>query len=245
MKKVLVLVLSHTEWPYNMMEECIRDTWGKFKHPNVEIYYSHANGLEAIIEDDVIRAPYVENYSTIGYKTITAFEYFLTKDFDYVFRPNSSSFVNFPRLLNFLESTPSEKYYSGSPIPFNAGGVTELDKTTGPKFCCSGCGYILSRDLVELIVNDKEEWEHRIIDDLALCKFLNDRGVQMIESPRIKAHYTKDGEIYSFENKLTINEILNQFHITTRTSEIRQDIVNHREHNCEIIKALYNKVYES
>lgn len=251
MKKVLILILSSANEPFNMMEECIRNTWGKYKHPNVEIYYNHSYNSsfminEPVIEGDIIKAPFIENFNTIGNKTISAFEYFVNnKEFDYVIRPNSSSFINIPGLLDFLETAPSTKYYSGSLIWFNNGGVIDEDKIGGPTECCSGCGYILSRDLVELIVDKKDMWQHRMIDDMALCKFLKDHEVEAIESPRIAAHYTKNGEVYSFDKVLTNEEILNQFHITTRAPEVVPQIENAREENCRIMKTLYSKVYES
>jgi hypothetical protein len=251
MKNVLILVLTSSRWPFSMMEECIRNTWGKYEHPNIRIYYNHA--YESIItsnktqlEGDIIRAPHIESFHGIGNKTISAFEYFLlNEEFDYVFRPNSSSFVNIPKLLEFLDTAPLMNYYSGSPLWFNSGGVTEEDKINGPEQCCSGCGYILSRDLVELIVHKQDMWQHRMIDDMALCKFLKDHGVNAVESPRIPAHYLKDGNVYSFDKALTNDEILDQFHITLRAPEIVPQIENAREHNCEIMKTLYNKVYEN
>ena len=44
--KTAILILSHTQWPYDMMENTIRETWGKEKDPNVEIYYSLGYGGE-------------------------------------------------------------------------------------------------------------------------------------------------------------------------------------------------------
>jgi len=243
--KTAILVLTHNEWPYNMMENTIRETWGKEKDPNVEIYYSLGRVDDLKVNSDTIYAPYFEGYVNIGYKTIYAFEYLLTTDFDFLFRPNTSSFVNIPKLNEFVKTLPIEKYYGASPISFNGGGVEELDKINGPTVCGSGCGYIISRDLVQLIVDNKDKWEHRLIDDLALCKFLYDFGIQMVECPRVSVHYTENGEVFSFGEKLTVDEILNEMHYTTRTDEIRLDVQNPREHSCEIIKTLYNIVYEN
>ena len=77
MKKVLILVLTSSNWPFNVMEECIRNTWGKYKHPNVEIYYNHSSFdlIDTQLDGDVIRAPHIESYHTIGNKTISAFLY--------------------------------------------------------------------------------------------------------------------------------------------------------------------------
>ena len=248
MKKVLILVLTSSNWPFNVMEECIRNTWGKYKHPNVEIYYNHSSPdlIDTQLDGDVIRAPHIESYHAIGDKTISAFEYCINNnDFDYIFRPNTTSFVNIPRLLNFLDSAPTTNYYSGSPIWFNGSGVTKEDRENGPAECCSGCGYILSRDLVQLVVDKQNMWQHRLIDDIALCKFLNDNGVIAVESPRLSAHYVKDGEVYSFNKILTKEEILNQFHITARAPEAGLQIEKQKDHNSEIIQTLYNKVYDA
>jgi hypothetical protein len=242
--KTAILVLTHNEWPYDMMEKCIRETWGKQQDSNVKTYYSVGFGPNMNLHDDTIYAPYPEGYENIGYKTLFAFEFLLSTDFDFLFRPNTSSFVNIHKLNEFVKTIPTEKYYGGSPIPFNGGGVMDSDRPDGPTVCGSGCGFILSRDLVQLIVDNKDKWEHRLIDDLALCKFLNDFGVKMNKCPRVSVHYTENGEVYSFGRKLTTDEILNEMHYTTRTGEIRLDIENPREHSCEIIKTLYNIVYE-
>lgn len=226
------------------MENCIRETWGKENDPNVRIYYNLGYGANPTYRENTIYAPFSEGYANIGYKTLFAFETLLKTDFDYLFRVTTSSFVNIPKLNEFVKTLPTEKYYGGSPIPFNGGGVDDSDKENGPAVCGSGCGYILSRDLVELIVNNKDKWEHRLVDDLAICKFLNDFNVKMVECPRVSVHHTENNDVYSFGKKLTVDEILNEIHYTARTAEVRLDISNPREHSCEIIKTLYNIVYE-
>jgi hypothetical protein len=247
MKKVIILVLSHDTWPFDMMEECIRKTWGSYKNPNVEIYYSHSGGDKFNVdENNNIFVPNTHGYHNIGYKTISAFEFLLTKDFDYLFRPNSSSFVNIPRLIEYVQTLPIEKFYAGSPIPYLHGGLNKNDHNdSAPHSCCSGCGYFLSRDLVQLIVDKKELWEHRLIDDLALCKFLKDNDVNMIENSRLKVHDVFDEQVYSFGNKLSKDQIMGEYHVTTRTSEILTNHPNPRENNCKIIKSLYKIVYEN
>ena len=244
--KVIILVLTHDIWPFDMMEKCIRETWGKYKHPNVEIYYNHSGGDESKIIGDIIKIPDTDGYHNIGYKTISAFELLLKKDFDYIFRPNSSSFVNIPRLLDYIQTLPTEKFYAGSPIPYLHGGLNEDDyNNSAPKLCCSGCGYFMSRDLVQLIVDKKEMWQHRLIDDLALCKFLKDNDIDMVENSRLKVHDATDSDVFSFGYRISKEEILKEYHITVRTSEILTDHPTPRENNCNIIKTLYKIVYEN
>ena len=246
MKKVIILVLTHDVWPFDMMEKCIRETWGSYINPNCKIYYNHSGGDKNKITEDIITIPNTDGYHNIGYKTISAFELLLEKDFDYIFRPNSSSFVNIPRLIEYIQTLPTERFYAGSPIPYLHGGLNENDyNDLAPNLCCSGCGYFLSRDLVQLIVDKKEMWEHRLIDDLALCKFLKDNGVNMIENSRLKVHDASDDQVYSFGKQLSKEQIIGEYHITTRTSEILTNHLNPRENNCKIIKTLHKIVYEN
>jgi hypothetical protein len=106
-------------------------------------------------------------------KTIHAMEVFLPRlqEFDFIIRPNQSSFVVLPNLFNFLEKLPSKRCFAGSKSFYG--------KATGDVHFVGGACYILSKDLVRLMVSQKVAlvnlppvYDNR--DDLALSRFFMD-----------------------------------------------------------------------
>ena len=98
-KNIIILVLSHYKEPFVMLENCIRQTWAKHDFNNVKVFFYHG-GNEETIKDDKILINYPEGFQNIGYKTIRSFEILLkNNEFDYIFRTNSSSYVNIDNLV--------------------------------------------------------------------------------------------------------------------------------------------------
>jgi len=112
---------------------------------------------------DVIFTPVPSNPELIGLSTIEAFRYVLENyAFQYIFRTNSSSYVNLQKLLRLTESLPKTGVYAGF-----EGRI--LRKTV----FASGAGYLLSRDIVEAICLRPGIWRHGLIDDIALADFMS------------------------------------------------------------------------
>ena len=212
MIKVLILVLTYDDnGGYSMMDKIVRETWGNQKYDNIEICYYYSKSLgdnDYIVEGDSIFCNGVESYHTIGNKTLTAFKHLQSKKFDYLFRTNSSSFIHIPNLIKYLETKPKIKFYSGFPIPVHRDNMS-LEIGTGS-------GYVLSRDLVDLVVNHELEWEHNHIDDLAIGKLLKNHNVNLTHNNWFKLNQPPNedvlnliGDIYhircKIEDKFDIN----------------------------------------
>lgn len=172
-KNIIILVLSHYEEPYVMLENCIRETWANHNLDNVKVFFYHGGDKERL-EGDKIITEYPEGLSNIGYKTIRAFEILLkNNDFDYIFRTNSSSYVNIKKLVNYLDDKPLHNFYHGK--------IAYYDDVE----FASGCGYFLSKDVVKKIVENKNEFNHQIIDDVAIAYLLRDIGIYPTHAPRL------------------------------------------------------------
>jgi hypothetical protein len=110
----------------------------------------------------VLRVRSPEGYAFLGLKTLEAFKWaIVSKEFDYVFRTNSSSYVDFLELSALLHSKPRSKFYSGV-----------IGSYMGYEFA-SGAGVLLSRDLVMHLVENESAWRHEFVDDVALAIALN------------------------------------------------------------------------
>jgi hypothetical protein len=115
-------------------------------------------------------------------KTLHAMEVFLPRldEFDFIIRPNQSSFLVFPILQKVLDKLPMEK---------TAAGHVSYVQFDGPKFpFLGGACYILSKDLVRLVLDNKkslinlpyklENW-----DDLVLTRFLDSQNIPLTKLP--------------------------------------------------------------
>tara|TARA_Y100000389_G_C17448734_1_gene513294 strand:+ start:1024 stop:1659 length:636 start_codon:yes stop_codon:yes gene_type:complete len=186
-KKILICILSLEEEPYISLEKTIRETWASKLHPDVGVVYYYGESNEIKMVDDKFYSNTPEGLYNIGYKTLNLFDYALNNmEFDYIFRTNSSSYVNIEKLLDFIMDKPKENFYSG--VIGNYGGIN----------FASGSGYFISRDLVELVVEQKNRWDHTLIDDVSLGKLMSENNVKIYRGERcditnyshiIKNHY--------------------------------------------------------
>jgi hypothetical protein len=119
-----------------------------------------------------------EDWSLIGLKTILALKYLLENyEFDFLFRTNTSSYLDVPSLLDFLETKPKENFYAGV-----------VSSVLGNTRFASGAGILVSRDIVQRICDNSEVWKHGLVDDAAFAELvanLQDPSVELVDLPRL------------------------------------------------------------
>jgi hypothetical protein len=104
-----------------------------------------------------------DHWTLIGAKTISAFKYVLDNyDFDFLFRTNTSSYLDSQLLLDEVSNYKAQNLYGGVP---GSG-------RSGRKFA-SGAGTLMSRDVVERVVDQSKNWRHGLIDDAALADLIS------------------------------------------------------------------------
>lgn len=225
--KIIILVLSYEDGGgYSYMDDCIKNTWGKYNKDDVEIYYNYAKTLdntEYYIEENNIYCNGYESYNNIGYKTLKAFKWLVKKDFDYMLRTNTSSFIHINNLKKYLIDKPKNNFYSGSPIPYHTNNLN-IDFATGS-------GYILSKDLVEYIVNHEDKWEHKYPDDVSLGKIMNNNNIKLIPKEWLKLTDIPSSDV--------VNEIGDKFQIRCKI-----ETLYNVQLQCKIINKLYKLIYE-
>lgn len=164
--KILILVLSAGFEPYITLTKIIKETWASSKLPGIEILFYYGNSSIQNTEEDLY-FDVEESLNMISKRTLLLFKYIKDFDFDYIFRTNSSSYINQSNLLKFLESKDRQKFYYGPDIPY------------GNFSFAAGSGYFLSKDLVNLIVSNKYRWPLYLQDDVALGKFMFDSKIEL------------------------------------------------------------------
>ena len=189
-RKAVVLVLSDEREPWRSVEEQgIRQTWlTGVPKDQVDVLFYYGGGQS--IRGDRLYFPFEESLENIGRKTLGAFEYVDTVyDYDFVFRTNTSSYLDCENYLKFLEQfDPEDHLYSavkcvpppGDPRPVFA----------------SGCGYTLSKRTLQFVLADRWSWDHSVIDDLALAKLMLKHMIPVTEAPRFDFGDFSDHKVF-------------------------------------------------
>ncbi len=148
---------------YSDMVKACRNTWAD---ETVFSVYGNSTATERVGHVIFVETP--ESRENLLRKTIKGMELLLEDEFDYLFRPNCGSYVNIPLLNKFLENKPRERYYDG--IMGNVQGVRYA----------SGSCILMSRDVVELLVETQDELEYDgriMMDDVSIGHHLEKHNI--------------------------------------------------------------------
>lgn len=159
--RLLVLVLAARARPYPSLVRTIKQTWASTQVAGVDTLFFFG-GHELRLRGQELTLPVPDDLAHIGHKTLASFDYGLSAYAPtFVFRTNCSSYVDLPNLSAFVrDRVRTEQFYGG-----------KISVHEGIRFA-SGSGYFLSRDLVELVLEHREAWDHSLPDDVALAALL-------------------------------------------------------------------------
>lgn len=165
MKKVLILVLSTERDWYARLAETSRATWDSVEVEGVEtIFYFGRSAKQST--DKILYTDIEDDFFAMGRKTLAAFEYALkNRQFDYVFRANASLYVDKKGLLRYVQNQPVTNLALGVIAPGSHEGE-QFQFMWGPS-------YLLSKDVVQKVVDNAALWNHRMMDDMAISHLLH------------------------------------------------------------------------
>jgi hypothetical protein len=208
--KIITLVLSAETDKYSRLEDGIRKTWLKRASGLFEVYFYYGGYDRFSVEGDRILCDSPEGLYNIGYKTLSAYRYLLeNKEFDFIFRTNSSSFIRPDKLVEFLNTKPKSKLYCGR---------VNVQSETGIVFA-SGSGYFMSRDIVKSIVENEDKWNHELIDDVALGVLLKNIGVNPSQSIRFDINRIEGNRLFIGDREVDRLQFGDHFHFRCKTSD--------------------------
>lgn len=171
--RILMLIISSDTFPVYAQH---REVWRSYmkRHPDIDCYfiqYSPATFIP-ILTTDTLTMRGRERYETILAKTVDALAFFLPRaPYTHVVRTNLSSVWDFGELVTYLNSQPSQRFYGG--IELKEG-------------CASGAGILLSRDVAELLVQNRRTLlSIGTIDDVDIGRFLRQVGIPLTISRRV------------------------------------------------------------
>lgn len=173
---------------------------------NIKYYfYCYRDDIDSdyIFDDDML---YIRGKETfvpgILQKTIKAIEICQKFEFEYLVRSNISTIINFDLLTDYLESNYVE--YGGGIttlkwLDFN-GGITH-NKYKNTRFV-AGSFIIMSKDISNLLVNNKNNLDYTIIDDFSISLFLTSKKIDMTDLESYKVdNATYNNKIIIYRNK--------------------------------------------
>jgi len=156
-------------------------------------------------------------------KTIKSIEFVLKEyDFDFIFRTNMSSVIDLQKLYNILND--KMKY----------AGVIVFDKGT---YFASGAGFLLSKQMCQLLINNKDKLQYNIIDDVALGYFFTNNKIPITPLMRLDVYYYK----YNM-NLITKDRLSNHYHFRCKSDVKHLKTVQLME---KVIHLIYNTEYST
>ena len=172
-KKVLILVVCSRNYLSYISSKTQKKIWKNNTNFKTIHYTGDANLDDKELDyigsgsEDYLYVNASNDYKNIAFKTLLAFEEIFKKiEFDYIFRTNTSSFINLKKLEAYLNENQNNLDYSG----------IVLDTKQQIKIA-SGAGYFISRKNIELIINNKDKFDINFPDDVAVAKLMKENNI--------------------------------------------------------------------
>lgn len=123
-KKAIILCMSCNQERYINEEHIIRKTWGKDilegKYDNIELMFYRGGSDNTYLEGDVLHLTSDDTLIGTYQKSIDAFNFLLeNKEFDYIIRTNTSTYINVDAIQQFLNFDVDEKQVIGPHLTIN------------------------------------------------------------------------------------------------------------------------------
>ena len=161
--KILNLILACPSSPWKEVETTILNTYYKDRG-DIQTYFYYGDSKTDYHNDTHIHLTTPEGLYNVALKTIKAFEYvFSNFDFDMIYRSNISSYIDYNLLKKELETKDTSNIYGGV-----IGHINSI------KFA-SGCGFVISKNLVHELIKNQHKLNYRHLDDVAIGSYFNNK----------------------------------------------------------------------
>lgn len=165
--KLTILVMSCNSDFFKHQNDIIRNTWGK----DHNVIFYEGNHKENKLVGDVLelRCPDAIEYTLL--KTVTAFKYLREhSDFDYIFRTNTSTYVNVPLLEKFTDTLQYEDVMYSSELYSLSEGLAPYPLAIYGR----GNGLLIPRHLIDVLIRESINFQYMpVVDDMYIGNILN------------------------------------------------------------------------
>ena len=159
----LILVLSSKTYPSSRNKKAIKNTWGSILQDDLKIIFYESGEVEKVI-DDTLFVETDTSSKNLGYKLLLALDWCERNiDYDFIFRTNTSSFVNTKELKNYISDNLIDKEYVYCGMPL----VRDYKDSDKKINFLSGAGIILNKKTTQLILDKRNNWDHSEWEDVS------------------------------------------------------------------------------
>lgn len=216
------------------MAETSIKTWDSIDVDGVESIFYYSQPVKENTKKNIY-FDYDEQYSTMGYKMLGAFEYALKNcDFDYIARVNSSCYVDKKELIKYVQTIPETNLFQGLIVP-----KSEHE----PQWIWGGGQFIISKDIIKKFVENKDKYNHSLIEDIGISRLADTLNIPYTNGVCCTIDKTENGwrvlnygfgDNYEFE---TFEQFKQQGHFFYR---VKQDY--NRNMDTFLMNELYTKL---
>lgn len=165
--KLLILVLSFTEWPFDEFMKVQQETWDAMQHPNIDVIYYHGGKLAS---DRELQVNCSDAYNMMHWKFRLALDAIDYHQYDTIFRTNSCSYIIKDRLLQIAGIMPRTGCYAG----YHNGTYI------------SGAGIFFTPDVLDILRDELTDEPHGA-EDVLIGSILAGKVNMIAENSRIDA----------------------------------------------------------
>ncbi len=178
---MIILVQSSTVDIYPQLRTIQQQTWAK--DSPIPVYYFQAD-TENSVSENIIKVKSGKNHIFMFMTAVKAFEQALQFKWRYLIKTDNSTYINVPVLKKIIESKPDNSLFLGKEVDFIPNKLP---------FMWGEC-FVLSRDLVEYLVNEvsKDPVPKYGFDDIHISSYLS--HIKCDKSLPIK-DYSKDNVV--------------------------------------------------
>lgn len=191
MPRILILVLSYNSPPFDTLMRVQQETFDSVEVEGVKTIYYHGGYLfdetnwqmvskiprywfRRVKHNDwseTLKFKCTDEYYYMAAKFVAALEYINDLEYDFIFRTNSSSYVNKKELVEFAKTLPKEKLYSGWEF---------IDSEDFGGGCVSGAGIWLTPDTAKILMDNIDpNFEQE--EDVYCGRILRKHGIVAID----------------------------------------------------------------
>ena len=219
--KHLVAVLGCEREPFLTLEKSVRETWAGHVPDEFKVLFYYGKAGEDKTDGDRVYVNCADTMNTMTEKGFLFFEKMLSEyaDLEIVFFTNLSSYVRLDRLVDIFKGLQRKKLYSGF-----VGHCGEI-------LFASGAGLFISRDLLQLLVDNKEQVIkdtlkigketklYQAVGDVAIGLFLMKRGIDIIPQRRLDVESVEKAALLKKE------DVQAHYHFRCKQTDRNNDVV--------------------
>lgn len=162
--KILVFVISCNDDPYPSLARASMETWDSVDVDGVETVF-YFGWPPSMIHPKVISVHIHEGLYDMGKKNLLAYRWALENlQWDFMARVNASCYVRKEKLAAYASESPKSGVYRGLVVDYHNG------------FVWGGGQFLMSRDVVQAIVDNRKRWNHAEMEDVAQSWLVRDLG---------------------------------------------------------------------